>query len=66
MGETGTYVGGKRSGKYKKYFSTGELQVEGKYKNGEKHGVWKEYNKKGKVVKKEKYDKGGLIYRKGS
>ena len=41
----GEYSNGKRHGKGKEYYSTGELIFEGEYLNGKRHGYGKEYDK---------------------
>jgi antitoxin component YwqK of YwqJK toxin-antitoxin module len=38
-------------GKYKKWYKSGELKVNGQYKNGNKHGNWIRYKRKGKEKK---------------
>ena len=45
----GEYSNGKRHGKGKEYYSTGELIFEGEYLNGKRHGKGKEYDKFGKI-----------------
>lgn len=44
-----------RKGKYKGYYSNGQLEEEGEAFQGEETGVWNFYDEKGKLLKTKKY-----------
>ncbi|WP_158851300.1 toxin-antitoxin system YwqK family antitoxin [Algibacter sp. L1A34] len=46
---------GKKEGLYQRYFSNGQLEVEGYYKADKKEGLWSYYNREGKLKQKQNY-----------
>ncbi|UTW68029.1 hypothetical protein KFE94_07920 [bacterium SCSIO 12643] len=50
---------GVKQGKWKEYYTDGQLRGEGEYKDGARIGPWKFYHANGKLEQKGKYRKGG-------
>ena len=55
-----TYVNGYLQGKYIKYYSGGDIEIQGEYLKGQKHGKWETFKSDGVIKLTEVFEKDAL------
>ena len=57
----GEYLENIRDGVYKKYYISGNTEIEGNYKLGKKDGEWVFYSEDGSIIKTILYEDGEIV-----
>lgn len=56
-----SYIAGKESGLYERFYSNGQLMIRQNYEDGVLHGVFEDFNQNGDLIQTAVYEKGVKI-----